>query len=637
MASMVRRASHGLKADSDEDLAPPPLPPKQSLWSQLPGAGGAAGYERLPLGGQDEASEGMRRKSYAELSVVGSGSPMLGGPATRRKPYRSRKVTKSTVYFWVLGALLAGGLLFGLVKVANSTRTPSYHCPDPRLPRPSSLPSKHFSSPISLPASHLPEASSAFSLSLSYSTTTCNSFNLLISRTSGASLSRCRQMEQSINPADDDPVLEKWVREKLGPDSFAVQIEGAERLMMDVPSEYLGDCRYLYRFRLNNAGRVWMNVSLVYEDYQAFHELDAPEGSRPKPHIQLVPLVPAPVELDLCSLHCPSHVPTRLGPPSLIPPSVRADPAHSPLAFIRALTGSTSSSAATDLDPRLSDLPSCHSIPRTELDGAYVPSSPIDLIHPPYPVPLDLRSTRPTAGLYTYVPSQCSYRHAGLRFRDHTSCLTAPHNAFFLGDSHARGVFDIVKHRLEGNDSVAEASPKALNKNAYVGNLYMEFMWDPYLTAGLDCDFIRKYDSITISSGTHQLSWNCPRASALLAQLTKVLATWPSLLRQCHARPSSSSTPRAQKNPKLVFLLIPPFHPQLHNHDCRTGPRIGYINENLRESAEENGWEVVDVERYVKPVAVDQLVGDGVHYLRLDAAEPVADDFIDLLDICDQE
>ncbi|GAA5915348.1 hypothetical protein JCM6882_000225, partial [Rhodosporidiobolus microsporus] len=579
MTSMVRRASHGLKDPSDDEA--PPVPPKQSLWSRLPdqfgvGSGGGGGGRYQPVG-QDEASEAMRRKSYVELSVVGSGSPRL---------------------------------------IAHSARTPSYHCPDPRLPRPSNLSSKHFSAPIPLPPPSLPSAASAFTLTLTHSLTTCNSFDLLIAR---ASPSLCTEMEAAINPADDDPAVEKWVRERLGPDSFAVQVEGAERRMMDVPSEYLGGCRYLYRFRLNNAGRVWMNVSLVYENYESFHELDAPEGSRPKPHIQMVPLVPAPLELDLCSSHCTPYIPPRLGPPSSIPPVVRADPASAPLAFAAALTGSSSSSAATELDRGIgAHLPSCDTVPRPLLaQGSYVPSNPLDLIHPPYSVPLDPRSTRPTAGLYTYIPPQCAWKHAGLRFRDHTSCLTRPHNAFFIGDSHARGVFDIVKHRLEGNDSVAEASPKALNKNAHVGNLYMEFMWDPYLTAGLDCDFIRKFDSIAVSSGTHQLSWNCPRASTLLSSLSKVLTSWPALLRQCHSRSSSrspsSSPPRPEKSPRLIFLTIPPFHPQLHNHDCRTGPRIAYSNERLREVAEESGWEVVDVEAYVGAVAVDQVVGDGVH------------------------
>ncbi|GAA5876312.1 hypothetical protein JCM8547_008882 [Rhodosporidiobolus lusitaniae] len=625
MTSMIRRTSRGLQPDGsiveDEDSAPP-VPPKQSLWeraAQLPDQfinGGGGGYAAVP---QDEAT--TRRRSYVELHLVGGGaSPKLGGPVTASRRYGRRPGKAAAACCSLIGVSMGGLLAFVLFLAYTLFRPPSYHCPDPRLPRPSSLSLRHFSSPITLPSSD-----PNFSLSLRHSLTTCNSFDLLISRTSS---SRCSEMERSTNPADSDPELEKWIRQKMGPDSFNIQIEGAERKVMDIPSEYLGECRYLYRFRLNNGGRVWMNATWTYEDFEAFKELDAPEGSRPKPLIFMRPLTSAPLQLDLCPSTCASYTPPRLGAPSSFPPVIRPSAVRSFFSFLPFVSTYTSPPP-----PANENLPTCHHSTSSLLSGSYVPSPQLDLVHPPYPVPLDHRSTRPTAGLYTFVPSTCRWKHAGQRFRDHTSCLTKPHNAFLIGDSHARGVFDIVKHRLEGNDSVAEASPKALNKNTHVGNLFMEFMWDPYLQAGVDCDFIRKFDSIAISSGTHQLSWNCPRMLTLLPSLSHVLRTWPRLLRECHASSGASS----QKHPKLVFLTLPSFHPQLHNHDCRTGPRISYVNMRLKEEAEENGWEVLDVEKYVAPVAVDQLVGDGVHYLRLDAAEPVADEYIDILDICGEE
>ncbi|GAA6008319.1 hypothetical protein JCM10207_000084 [Rhodosporidiobolus poonsookiae] len=599
MSPVSRRASRDLRFSPDSDSAPPPLPPKPSIWeraAQLPGefingggaggAGGGAGggqYQAVP---QFEGYSARWRRRSVELSMVGSGA----------------NVGLTAVFF----------------------RQPAYTCPDPRLPRPSALVDpRHFSPPLSLPS-----ISPDFSLSIRYSTTVCNAFELTISRTDA---DKCATAE-ALHPASDDAELEAWMKDRLGPDGFNVQIEGAERLAKDVPDRYREGCSYEFQFRLNNAGKVWMNVTLNFEDFQAFFEIDAKEQSRPKPRMKMVPLVAQPLELDLCPSTCASYVPPRLGPPSSLLATVLADPStfsssiSQALAFFRKPASSLSS---------LDNLPSCHRAhaSSSSVVGSYVPAPYLDLVHPRYRLPLDARYTRPTAGLYSFVPAQCRWTHAGQRFRDHTSCLEREHNAFLIGDSHARAVFDVVKHRLEGNDSVAEASPKALSKSAHVGNLYMEFMWDPYLKAGMACDFITKFDSITVSSGTHQICWNCPRTASLLSSLRAVLTTWPRQIHECHARSGQTQA----KSPRLIFLTMPPFHPQLHNRDCRTGARIAYTNQRLAEIAEEAGWEVLDIERYVKPVAVDQLVGDGVHYLRLDAAEPIADDFIDRLGICGEE
>ncbi|GAA5981531.1 hypothetical protein JCM11641_004088 [Rhodosporidiobolus odoratus] len=587
MASMVRRASHGPR-DEHEDTAPPVLP-KQSLWAKAAELGGAgpSGGLYAPVG-QDDAAWGSRRRSYAELGVVGGGSPRL---------------------------------------VVNSLRGPPYHCPDPRIPRPTAaISSRYFSAPLTLPS-----ASLNFSLSLSYSTNICNAFDLVVSRTSSE---HCQNMESSINPADDNPQLEKWIRGNLGPDSFLVQVEGAERIAFETASQYLGDCNYLYQVRANNAGRMWLNVTQTYEDYNAFLEGDFAEQSRPQPPLLMRPITPSPLELDLCSSQCTPFVPLRLGPPSSIPAMIRPSSSVSSLSHLFSAFF-TSSSPRTTEETSVA-LPSCHDVD-DPVDGSYIPSNPLDLIHPRYPVPLDHRYTRPVAGLSTFIPSGCQYTHAGQRFRDHTACITKKHNAFLMGDSHARGLLDIVAHRLEGNDSVVEGSPKALSRKAHVGNLFMiaytlsRFFRDPFLTAEPACDYISKFDSIAISTGTHQICWNCPRTSTLLRSLTKTLTTWPRLIRSCHALRSS------HKNPTLIFLTMPSFHPQLHNHDCRTGPRLEYTNERIKEVAEENGWEVVEVGKRVRPVAVDQIVGDGVHYLRLDAAEPIADAYIDLIGICDEE
>ncbi|BGP43529.1 hypothetical protein JCM10449v2_007564 [Rhodotorula kratochvilovae] len=457
---------------------------------------------------------------------------------------------------------------------------------------------QHRSKPIPLPS-----ASPAFALSLVHDTAVCNAFELTISRTNK---SRCLSAEADIEPSQDPP-LSSWIKEHLGPDAFNIQLDGAERRAEMVPTRYLGECEYLFRFRLNNAGRIWMNVTLMHEDYEGFKEIEAEEGSRPRPKLLMQPLVETPLELNLCSDACTPFVPPRLGTSAREPHGLPTSPAAN---------GS-----------RLAALPDCSTLPplRSPL-GHYIPSNPHDLIYPPLPLPV--AHSRPMAGLYTFVPSSCTWDHDGLRFRNHASCLEKEHSAFLLGDSHARAVFDIVKHRLEGNDSVEDKSMKANSKHAQVGNLYLEFMWDPFLRADVDCDFMRKFDSITISTGSHEACWNCPSTSSWLASLSDFFSTWPARVAACHAR---SARP---KEPRYFFLNIPATHPQLHNHDCRTGPRIAYWNEKAAEMAREHGWEVVDVEGYSKPGAIDTVYGDGVHYLGLDAAEPVVDDYLDRLGIC---
>lgn len=340
-------------------------------------------------------------------------------------------------------------------------------CPDPRLAVPPSLDDpRHRSKRIDLPS-----ASPDFSLSLVHDTRTCNAFELTIIRTGET---RCAQMESEVEPSKD-PELSAWVRDRLGPDTFNVQLDGAERRAEMVPTEYLGGCEYLFRFRLNNAGRLWLNVSLLYEvrapggsflrqplreltsplhaqDYEGFKEIEAERGSRPRPRLLMQRLVPQPLELNLCSDACIPYVPPRLGEPETQPYGLPT--------------------SAETTDALLAARPDCSTLDplRTPL-GHWVPSNPHDLVYPPLPVPV--KHSRPMAGLYSFVPSFCTWDHDGLRFRDHSSCVEREHAAFFLGDSHARGVYDVVKHRLGGNDSVEDKSMKADSKRGKVDNLYL--------------------------------------------------------------------------------------------------------------------------------------------------------------------
>ena len=111
-----------------------------------------------------------------------------------------------------------------------------YTCPNPRLALPTSLlDPRHLSAPVPLPST-----SPDFSLTLTYDTTVCNAFSLTISRTDKA---HCAAVEASIEPSAD-PALSTWIKERLGPDSFIVQVDGAERRMDHTPTRYVGACEY---------------------------------------------------------------------------------------------------------------------------------------------------------------------------------------------------------------------------------------------------------------------------------------------------------------------------------------------------------------------------------------------------------
>lgn len=128
-----------------------------------------------------------------------------------------------------------------------------YTCPNPRLALPTSLlDPRHLSAPVPLPST-----SPDFSLTLTYDTTVCNAFSLTISRTDKA---HCAAVEASIEPSAD-PALSTWIKERLGPDSFIVQVDGAERRMDHTPTRYVGACEYAFEFRLANAGPVWVNAT----------------------------------------------------------------------------------------------------------------------------------------------------------------------------------------------------------------------------------------------------------------------------------------------------------------------------------------------------------------------------------------
>lgn len=129
-------------------------------------------------------------------------------------------------------------------------------CPDPFNERPEPALLQRQSRSISVPT-----LSPAFTLSLAHDLSTCNSFELVFSRTDST---KCSHAEKHVHPSLDKD-LNKWIKSRLGPDTISVQVEGAERQLLDVPSEYLGNCSYAYRFNLMNSGKAWVTAELLHE------------------------------------------------------------------------------------------------------------------------------------------------------------------------------------------------------------------------------------------------------------------------------------------------------------------------------------------------------------------------------------
>ncbi|GAA5975024.1 hypothetical protein JCM5350_004549 [Sporobolomyces pararoseus] len=471
--------------------------------------------------------------------------------------------------------------------------TSSYSCPNPLLGRPTTS----FDDPTTLtPFESIKTNNTAFSLALSYSTTTCNSFRIRISRNNPAV---CLKNLDKPNDLNEDPATVEWIR-KLGPDTFQLRVDGAERFVVDEPSRYDPErCEYYFDFPLSNSGAVWLNGIHFYENYDAYN-------SQPRHEIDrlLDPLFSTPLQLSLCPPSCATFNPPLLS--------------HPPSTF--------SSSLNLAKEP---SLPICSSL--SPISGAYVPSAYPSLLYPPYQLPQT--PTRPSAGYHTFIPSSCRFSHDGLRFRNHDSCLKEENRVLFIGDSHTRGLYDVMLKRLEGNDEMALTSFKVANKQAKIGNLHLEFLWDPFLEASFDCSYMSQFTHVVISTGSHQACYRCPQTASYISHMSSIFSSWP---RQ-HSNCSSSSSPSrpGSKSAKFVFVTSPSWYPQkIEKFDCRTSQRLTRWNELATKEALGEGWGVVDAQSLTRSIAVDTRLIDGVHYIKTDAIDPMVDELIMKLGIC---
>ncbi|GAA6025013.1 hypothetical protein JCM10207_004764 [Rhodosporidiobolus poonsookiae] len=477
----------------------------------------------------------------------------------------------------------------------------AYYCPSPSSGRPAGAFDDLSSFSPFIP---LDSPNPAFNLSLSYSHSRCNTFRLRIAR---QDRSACRALLPDLH---EDKGTTDFVQHSLGPDTFQLQTDGAERLVVDDPTRFDPEsCSYEFDVALANAGAVWLQVTHFYEDYNTY--ISAPSRTLPR---LITPLLPAPLHLSICDDCTPYVPPVLTTQPSTFPAS-----------------------------PPLPSLPACTG--PEPIRGVYVPSALPSLLYPPYQLPMTPK--RPSAGFHTFVPTGCSFQHDGLRFRDHQSCFRRPHRALFLGDSHARGMFDVLAHRLKGNDEMALSSFKVTNKISDIQNLHLEFMWDAYLVSNIFCAYMHAFDTVVLSTGSHQACYNCPPTSEYLAHMQRIFREWPLKLTQCReqartgallrAEDDGALAARAREKPptRFIFATSPAWYPKkAEQYDCRTAQRLGRWNDLVTAAALREGWAVVDAGAVTRPMQQDTRAMDGVHYIRTDAIDPIVDEVVEKMGIC---
>ena len=186
-------------------------------------------------------------------------------------------------------------------------------------------------------------------------------------------------------------------------------------------------------------------MHLSAQDYDGFYELHANQSDHLNPTINH--FLRRPLQLNLCDSTCLPYV----------SPLLSADPYVFDTRHPHQLTTQAKvMPACTGADP---------------IPGSYVASSLPSILFPP--VSLPMTESRPTAGLYDFVPTDCSFQHDVLRFRNHNSCLEKKEGILFIGDSHARAAYDALLHRLSGDDTVVQLSEKIPAKSADLGNLHL--------------------------------------------------------------------------------------------------------------------------------------------------------------------
>ncbi|KAL1744212.1 hypothetical protein HDZ31DRAFT_39231 [Schizophyllum fasciatum] len=423
-------------------------------------------------------------------------------------------------------------------------------------------------------------------------------FTVRISRTDPRACEAA--LVSNLQAADAEEPWETWLQTERGPDGFFLRVDGAQRFATE-RAVHEGACSYRFDVVLQNPGRVYLTGAHYYEDYNAYNERNATWAE-----MLDRPLFPRPIEFDVGSPVCPAYKPPQL------------DPA-------RATFSPDIPSRVSDLSPPPFDAayPSCEG--DDPISGAYVPHNPLDALYPPVPYPVGHKG--PVHGRYRFVPRGCRFRHAGLRYGDPSLCTERAGRVLVMGDSHGRVAYDAMVHRLSGATEMMLRSEKVRDKNATLGALGLNFVWDPLLSsAAPSCveltTLLEGVDVFVVSAGAHWRS-----TAKFLSDLSHFFETM-------------SDCPLAPPPKHRIFLTTPAVAPRQDEYvrmhkEKRTSTRQDYLAMRSRELARMYGWKVVDQFALTEPHTVELMSLDRAHYVATDAIDPIVDELLQKAGVCD--
>ncbi|KAG8909000.1 hypothetical protein FRB99_000103 [Tulasnella sp. 403] len=324
------------------------------------------------------------------------------------------------------------------------------------------------------------------------------------------------------------------------------------------------------------------------------------ETNKTWPEMLLRPLFTAPLALSICPSHC-----------------VPIDPA-------RVLPGDEIISYPYDSVPSPPMLPPCSG--REPIRGSYHLFHLMDILYPPerLPSPQNL----PVSGRYRFFPRGCQWEHYGQRFGYPAPCTEKQRRIAFYGDSHGRVIYDTTIHRLQGNRGVLEQSEKGGHKQATIGNLTFDFLWDPRgeSVIPVTCKELKeaKTDIVILSMGAH---FAVDSTTAEFTQnLTRIFTTFTA----CEFSPPPSN---------IIFVTSPAQPPRQDEFvrkysDHRTNVRLQHWSEISTKMALDMGFSVVDQFALTMPHVWEPMGLDFAHYLSTDAIDPIVDEVIGKAGLC---
>ncbi|KAG9012166.1 hypothetical protein FRB90_006815 [Tulasnella sp. 427] len=444
---------------------------------------------------------------------------------------------------------------------------------------------------------NVPSKNDAFQLEVCFGSQTCNEFTFRTKRTNFTS---CEESEATPDPSND-PELSKWIKDNRGPDAFLVRTDGAERFAT-VSDTYEGNCSYAFDIRLKNPGPVYLQTWWTFTNYQAYSDTDS---TWPEQHLSLID---SPIWLDICPSDCVATTPARLLSNATVVPI-------------------TSHSLNTNTEV---SLPACSG--SAPIRGTYLPSHPLDVLYPPFILPQG--NNYPVMGRYYFTPESCQWKHAGTRLSTRLEkCTNKKHKVLFVGDSHGRVAWDSMIHRLSGHQTTLTLSRKMGSKNVTLGESDFTFLWDPrgkLLNAPTTCDeMIQDSDIVLVSVAAHLAASRQVATSEYISTLGSILSTI-----------SKCPLPTHVTERRLVYMTAPAAVPRTDEYvrkyaDRRTNVRLQHWRDLGVDIALKAGWSVVDQFELTLPHNLEPLHTDMAHYLATDAIDPIVDEVIGKLGICD--